>query len=708
MLRQLLLTFALTITAVCLNAQDWVLQNPLENPSQLHDVYMDETGFGWTGGENSTLYYTTDFGQNWVDRSLPTSYGNIFYLDYVPETSGQHVVTAGTKIAYTTDAGQNWTEVITGINTGAFNGIQALADTAIYAIGNRGLLIKSQDGGANWTQVTLPMEIEWESMDFTDANTGWLGSRTGDIIHTTDGGQTWTVLHDSTFLGRVWLRFLNEDFGYMAEGRNFLQTTDGGLTWDTLAQNVFPSTINDIEVIDSLNILVSQNTRIAWTHDGGMTWSSANNHPYISTTNGGIHGHPDGKVWVANKWRSVLYSDDFGDSWVDQFPAFKGYLGYIDAFDEKNVVAVGSSGLGIHTQNSGLDWEEFSSVDLNYTSFSGLATLSEKVFVLSGGQEIMSTRDGGTTWQTDTTFDSGFIRSMSQDPDGNLYALHNLEGIFTSTDSGLTWQSVPTPPGAAYTWRGNTWYNDSLGILLGSQGRIFRTEDGGQNWDSIPSGNTRTLTDVFWSGAHDAWVLASASLDSIMHSSNAGISWEMIALPRKTTWRDIEFADSLRGWLVGGSSTDGYILETTDGGQTWTEVHTQVAPYHAITIPKVADTLMVWASGLGGVVDFLGIIDTTTADTSGGDTSTTAFWNQAAADFKVYPNPSEGFISLKTPFSSSQPLSLQVFDVSGRQVADYRWAQVPTRVDLTELPDGLYLIRMHQGNRIAVRRWKKE
>ena len=693
-------------------AQEWALQNPLPDPVALHDVYIDTTGFGWIGGEGGLCYYTTDFGQNWEARNLPPSFGDILHLAYVPGSGGQHVVVAGGKTAYSLDAGQTWTEVpLTGISTGAFNGLTAPADTALYLISNQGKLLKSADGGATWAPLSLPFEIEWVSLDFLTPNLGWLGSREGDILHTTDGGQSWTVLHDSTFAGRIELQFLSPQHGYMAAGRDVCQTHDGGQSWDTLALSALPFLVHEIAVIDSLNLLATQGARMAVSHDGGLTWVSDFNHPYVGTTNRGISVHPDGKVWAANRWRSLLYSTDFGDTWVDLFPAFKGFLGSIDAFDAHHVLAAGSRSHLIRTQNGGLDWEELTAnlpPDLN---LQGVEMLSAAHYVIATDDaELMSSRDSGLTWQLDTAIGSGFFRSLSTDTLGNLYALHTTADIYASTDSGASWTLIPVP---GTQGRNMAWLTDSLGLVAATAGRIFRTEDRGASWDTIQTGFAETPGVITWATAQDVWVLARGFSDSVWYSGDAGFTWVKYALPRRGGWRNIGFSDRQHGWIIGGGSTEGYIVETTDGGQTWTEVRTGPLSYFDLTLAPRVDTPTVWVCGSGGGIDFFGILDTTASDTAGsdttgGDSSTTVIWSQASPDWQVYPNPSQGKLTLKTPYGPEQALRLELLDLHGRVVASYAWAQVPPSIDLHQLPRGWYLLRMQQGDRIAFRRWKRE
>ena len=61
-------------------------------------------------------------------------------------------------------------------------------------------MIKSIDGGINWSEVTTPFhaaDLQINTVFFTDANTGYIGgygdatTRKAILYKTTDGGNTW-------------------------------------------------------------------------------------------------------------------------------------------------------------------------------------------------------------------------------------------------------------------------------------------------------------------------------------------------------------------------------------------------------------------------------------------------------------------------------------------------------------------------------------
>jgi photosystem II stability/assembly factor-like uncharacterized protein len=70
------------------------------------------------------------------------------------------------------------------------------AGDRIVAVGQRGHVVVSDDGGTTWKQSPVPVSSDLTSVFFVDAKQGWATGHDGVILRTTDGGATWTVRLD--------------------------------------------------------------------------------------------------------------------------------------------------------------------------------------------------------------------------------------------------------------------------------------------------------------------------------------------------------------------------------------------------------------------------------------------------------------------------------------------------------------------------------
>lgn len=67
----------------------------------------------------------------------------------------------------------------------------AHAGTRLVAAGERGIVLYSDDGGAQWKQVATPTSVTLVALRFADDKHGWAVGHMGVILRTEDGGLTW-------------------------------------------------------------------------------------------------------------------------------------------------------------------------------------------------------------------------------------------------------------------------------------------------------------------------------------------------------------------------------------------------------------------------------------------------------------------------------------------------------------------------------------
>jgi len=139
----------------------------------------------------------------------------------------------------------------------------ARAGSKLVAVGQRGHVLVSDDGGKSWRQSSVPVSSDLTSVFFVDERKGWAVGHDGVILATTDGGATWALQLDGMRANRaivddlarkpgaeallaeanrnvaqgadkpfldVW--FADENTGYAVGAYNYLfRTEDGGKTW---------------------------------------------------------------------------------------------------------------------------------------------------------------------------------------------------------------------------------------------------------------------------------------------------------------------------------------------------------------------------------------------------------------------------------------------------------------------------------------------
>jgi len=158
----------------------------------------------------------------------------------------------GSSVVYSQDGGTNWLAGVVPAGTQTLRGIQMLSLTVGYAWGDTGTVIKTTDGGANWSSVstaTIGTTSLRGGFFFTSpADTGYLcgnAGPVGKVFKTANAGSTWTQ-----------------------------QTTPGGVA-------VYRS-MSFIEGDADKGLVVGDNTLAAiaiYTTNGGTAWTSCTGLP---------------------------------------------------------------------------------------------------------------------------------------------------------------------------------------------------------------------------------------------------------------------------------------------------------------------------------------------------------------------------------------------------------------------------------------------
>lgn len=199
----------------------------------------------------------------------------------------------------------------------------AQAGKRLVAVGDRGTVLLSDDGGRSFRQArAVPTRATLTSVSFIDANKGWAVGHWGTIIATNDGGETWMLQRTDTTTDRPLFAVQAVSPRHaVAVGlwSLVLRTEDGGERWTELALPAPPdgrrADRNLFGLFQSANILYAPAERglVLRSADQGKTWS------YLST---GYTGSlwsgvalDNGVLLVAGLRGTIYRSADQGASW---------------------------------------------------------------------------------------------------------------------------------------------------------------------------------------------------------------------------------------------------------------------------------------------------------------------------------------------------------------------------------------------------------
>ncbi|WP_435608423.1 WD40/YVTN/BNR-like repeat-containing protein [Pseudomonas knackmussii] len=70
------------------------------------------------------------------------------------------------------------------------------AGDRLVAVGERGVVLLSDDNGQHWRQAPSPVSVTLTAVQFVDARHGWALGHAGAVLHSDDGGEHWSLQLD--------------------------------------------------------------------------------------------------------------------------------------------------------------------------------------------------------------------------------------------------------------------------------------------------------------------------------------------------------------------------------------------------------------------------------------------------------------------------------------------------------------------------------
>lgn len=254
----------------------------------------------------------------------------------------------------------------------------AWAGPRVFAVGERGHVLHSDDAGRTWVQSPAPASANLTAVHFADAGHGLAVGHVEAILATDDGGESWRLAHFEPGNAQPLLDvvFVDASRGVAvgAYGVIYL-TSDGGSVWSQVPFE--PEALPGAEKVEAsedemeadvdlgfefhLNSIAqgppgrlyigAEAGRLFRSDDGGATWRELPS-PY----DGSFHGilPLDGDALLAFGLRGNLYrSDDGGATWSAVPTGTTALLNNGARIDANTVVVVGMAGVILVSRDGG-------------------------------------------------------------------------------------------------------------------------------------------------------------------------------------------------------------------------------------------------------------------------------------------------------------------------------------------------------------------
>ena len=228
----------------------------------------------------------------------------------------------------------------------------ATAGDRIVAVGERGVILLSDDHGRSWRQVPAPVSVTLTAVDFVDEDLGWAVGHSGVVLHTRDGGETWETQYDGIRAAqaiaarvKVLTADMTEDEAWPLQNYASLLVEDGP-----------DKPFLDVLFLDEeKGFIVGAFGLVFRTSDGGATWQpwfeKVENpdllHLYRLSTNGQ-------SIVMAGEQGLYLRSDDSGERFAQYQTPYNGSFFTIAPLSSGDWLLAGLRGnVFIHSPSDG-------------------------------------------------------------------------------------------------------------------------------------------------------------------------------------------------------------------------------------------------------------------------------------------------------------------------------------------------------------------
>jgi photosystem II stability/assembly factor-like uncharacterized protein len=306
----------------------------------------------------------------------------------------------------------------------------------IWAVGERGVICFSGDAGTTWTARVTPMECSLQSVCFLTNTIGWVaGIRTRTdtglqssavLLHTRDGGQTWTDLTSaagprtigtshlpaSVLPGILHIQYFGLDTAiavtapmHQRSGNAIFRSEDGGHTWSPIPSD-----------------------------QAGGPWIGGH---FVSESDGIVVGHHQSYAAVVADQAVIINRPE---------PTLRAIRSVSLDTEARGWIA-GDGCFMLTTEDAGVTWKQpAGQIPPEITQLLDLQTVAHSAStILLGGNPgacLLHSSNNGQDWKLVTLPMTGCLKRLHFISADEAIGVGSLGQIVRSTDSGLTWACV--------------------------------------------------------------------------------------------------------------------------------------------------------------------------------------------------------------------------------------------------------------------------
>ena len=665
----------------------WVQTNGTKCPFNLS--VMQPIGDTIIGGTYSYgLFMSLDDGYTWTQ---PTDFFNSIPISSFAFTQG--VLFAGTfekGIYASDDYGLTWSWANNGISPdGLYVTCMALHDDYLFA-GTLGGIFRSSDGGLTWSGANNGI-TNYTIGDLLVGDSVMYAITSYSIFSSFDKGESWQSIFSITdwhvritaaAADGAGIAFATNESSSGIPVNEMLVSQDYGATWKIVAVNLFWSAFSSIAISGDSIYAITTYEGIHLSTDFGATWQWVDIGSNYQEEGGSVFFSTTDIYILAN---GMYRSRDHGNSWSWSSYGLQEYSTVVSAVAAFDSTILGSASCGklYRSENHGDDWIE-SDTGLPNTTVRTLLVSGTNIFAGTEGGGVYLSGDGGHSWvPSNVGIEYGRISSLAEA--GTILYAGTAEGVYRSTDHGTSWQQKNTGLSSM-----DITSLAAIGqyVYAGSwDSGVFMSDNNGDNWQPVlPFSPIKALM------IYSQSVYAGTGIGIIYKAALDGAQWDLASNGLPGSVMEIN-AFGVHGPTAYVGTMNGiYQLNGSEG--KWVNVSNGLTHrnVHSITFGGAMIYVGTWEGGVYRNEELL---------------SSITEMHIISYDLLITPNPASTFISFSMDETDSRGF-LQLYNLSGGKVGERKVSTPLATIDISYLPDGVYVVRFTNDQAVHIGKFVKE
>jgi photosystem II stability/assembly factor-like uncharacterized protein len=491
-----------------------------------------------------------------------------------------------------TNGGVTWAGIVTGLTVNVPRIKLISGDANRLVIGGGCAVRRSDDGGETFSRLpfapsdtSCPFSVA--ALSFPSSNVGYLVLGDGNVVSTADLGRTFSrktaIPGGATGAAPPDLLCTTETTCFAATSAGTIQrTTDGGGSW-TQVGAVANLSLRGLEAVGSTLYAVGNGLAVLKSTDGGATWVRklvAGTPPGNMTS---IRCANASTCLIATEaGNQVIRTDDGGDTFTSIAPSTDP-IHAVEFASATRALAVGSSGSAAVSDDAGKNWRAVGSRIAGVLSV--LHAGSGTVAYAGGVNGVLAqTTDAGQTWSNVSTPTTVPIRGIAAPTAERVFVLATDGTVQRSDNGGRSYKLLST--GTTASPLGIVAVDANVVLLAGPIG-VRRSTDGGETFHASTARAVRQAGLGAFDRAGAALVVYGGKAIGV--STDGGASWRAIKGPKKQAIREVDFVSPQTGFLL---DLRGRLWKTTNAGRKWGLLNTAGTTGYLIDFTDAANGYM--------------------------------------------------------------------------------------------------------------------